>query len=241
MAADDEIVEETTTEEAPAEETREETPDLAAQLEAERIARARAEGELTALRDRKPEPPKSDAFDLNTIEGVEAAYKKGLLDDGDRTRRLARIEARQEIEAQQREQHTQRLVDDARDKAAKLLDDYPGLADPATPLGKKAIEKLRGVVQSTGLDGKDPRALALALELAVGGGPTVDAKEYERRRRPSSGPAGGGDAGEGGGKPDPLKSVPAEIMQHWKSLNYSREQMLAEAPYVRRAPRRVPA
>ena len=59
-----------------------------------------------------------------------------------------------------------------------------------------------------------------------------------------AGGACGGGAGTGtgkeggGGKEDPLKSIPKSQIAYWERLGYTRDQMVAEAPYVKARPHR---
>jgi hypothetical protein len=101
--------------------------------------------------------------------------------------------------------------------------------------------EIDNLVEREGLDPDDKRTQLRAIERVLGATVVAGARrEVIRTRIPVSGVPGGTPGNEQTPTTeDPLKDIAPEYLAHWRRLGYTREQMIAEAAYVYKAPRKM--
>ena len=201
---------------------------------------ARLAGRLEEVARPKPEPVKPKVY---TPAEVEELFSNQQITDVQRIAYYSdrNYEARraQERETAAREAPEHAAAQDLQE----YIDKHPDLSNPDSELIGKVKVELGHLAARYGKDTTTKLTQLEAVRNVVGGhrlGGPVDNREFTRRRQLGS--SGGGPAGDqgGGGKRDPLKDVPAAQIEHWTRAGYTREQMIAEAPFVRRVPRSGP-
>jgi len=213
--------------------------DARAEADRERAERLRLEGEVRALREKTNGPGQPPSFE-DRQRAIEQDFASGKLTEAQRIDKLADLRVDQRLSERDAAAAQAKPVEVAGERLDALLTQYPDLNTPGSELLTKVSAQLRDLA-GLGFDPKDVRTQLLATERVVGGhrmgGGT--GREFHRQRTPTGGHGGhGGGNGGDGGKPDPLKHVPKAQVDHWKALGYTRDQMIAEAPYVKARPAR---
>lgn len=211
-------------------------PDLAAELEAERARRADLEARLARLESERPaatstaEPTRETPI---TPELVEQAFARGEITDAQRQQWHAKLA----IEAAQSEQASRAAVQGASDRLAAALTQYPELRSSSSELFLAVNPEVHRLARELGLDARDVRVQALAVERVLAQrGLAMTAREADRTLRPVAGTPGGraGAPAAPLKKEDPTRGVPPSMVQQWQAWGWS-EGDVAEAAGRHRA------
>ena len=193
------------------------------------VTRLRAEQEAA-----KQQPRQAPQF--YTREQLEAAVAAG---------QISAVQAADQL-AWQRQQETQKNIErqqaefTKRQAATAEVNTYiqkiPALADTASPEFQRVTRAAWDVAEDMGLPVTDPRVQRRALRETFGAPDHLTAvrttREFTRTNADTHTETAPG-ASTAPPSKDPLKAVPAYIMEHWKRRGYSKEEMLAELPYVK--------
>lgn len=141
----------------------------------------------------------------------------------------------------QKVERTQRMTSALAEVEAYLVK-VPTLTDRSSSDFSRVAQAARDIAADTGREVSDPVVQRLALRATYGPLDRLAAgsqvREDARRQADTFAEPGGG-GGQTPRTPDPLKDVPREYLEHWKSLGYTQAQMIEEAKYVRRKPRQM--
>ena len=182
---------------------------------------ARAEGQLAALTTARPDAPReSPAAPIYTPEQIEAAFAAGQIDatrKGQEYRRYTETVAQQAAERARAEERQAQATTVTERRLSAHIRQRPGLTQAGSP---ERAEVLAWIEDRQG-NPKDPVQQLMACDAlySARGGGIVDARAYSQRRT-AAGTGGGQPAastGAEGGKPDPLKGIPAEYVAYWRS------------------------
>ena len=181
---------------------------------------ARLRGEVAALREPRPAatptaPPPADPHAAE-LEAIERDFASGQISEAVRTMRLGALGAKTTLDRHAAETRETALRQRSGQRVAAYLARIPGLNDASGAEMAKVIPHLREVVEEFGLDATDLRAQALALERTFGPldrRPSVDTREFERRRHPAGG-GGGGTFGEEPAAPAKPKSTGERLFEN---------------------------
>ena len=124
----------------------------------------------------------------------------------------------------------------------QYLAKLPALHDRSSSDFTRVAQAARDIAQDTGREVSDPVVQRLALRATYGPldrlAAAAQTREAARQQTDPFAESGGG-GGQHASTPTPLKDVPKEYLEHWKTLGYTQAQMIEEAAFVRRTPRRV--
>jgi hypothetical protein len=142
---------------------------------------------------------------------------------------LAKNELKQEVAVEER-------LRTARGEVSQYLTKVEALRDPSSPEFQRVSEAAYELAADMNLPVSDPRVQRAALRQVHG--PIDKVVNVQRQREFSRANADthtetAGGAGGAAPARDPLKQVPAHIMEHWKKRGYTKDEMMAELPYVR--------
>lgn len=198
---------------------------------------ANVEGRLQAAQP-QAQPPQ-----FYTQEQLQALVDTGRITPAVMANQLAwqhRVGLKQELKqefAQERKQST------ALDEVKTYITKVPGLSDTTSRDFSRVAAAAREIADDTGMSMDDPRVQRRACREVFGPIETITdrqkTRDFSRQHADTFVETGGGGGTTEDGKPDPLKGISKEYIKHWESRGYTREQMVKEAPYVRRAPRKV--
>ena len=127
-----------------------------------------------------------------------------------------------------------------------FIEKVPKLRDATSEEFGRVARNAREIASDLGRDAGDPIVQRLALRATFGPLDKIAAvrqtQDFARQHAETFSEAGNGGNGQRQTQQagaDPLKDVPKEYLDHWKEKKYTREQMIAEAKYITRTPRKV--
>lgn len=216
----------------------------AQEVERLRLENARLEGELAARREQpRPEPATPVQTYADRYNDINARREAGNLTDLQFAAMVADVRFEERRAAERRQEAIDAPERAAAEDLAGYVTKHPDLAVRGSDLIRKVEAELARRQVRYGDDPTSKRAQLAAVEAVVGGhhlgGGTVDNREFNRRRATPGGGGGPAAEPETAGKTDPLKNIHPEQMEQWKRMGYTRKEMEAEAPFVRRIPRQV--
>ena len=223
-------------------------------LQAEREQRISAEARAEALAEMRQAPaapatPEKPAFQIFSDEQVSQAVEQGVITPVQASIYVAKREthlAHEAAEKTRREEATRTQLQTAalqvEQKASQELDAYKKLY-PTLTTGEHPrwgeIQAAYTDLRNRGLS-DTLTTQALAVRLVLGTVETTTKQEetvrMARERQASDFHSEGGGGSEAGGKGnggDPLAKVPQRYKDFWKSRGYTREEMIAEAKFIR--------
>ena len=189
---------------------------------------------LRAAATQKPEPVKP-AEPMYTVEQMQQGLDAGRITQAQMADRIAwqrgeglRQQVMQEITLGQRRATALTTVNQYRDHV-------PALDNPNSSEFVRAARVAADLADELGWDIRDPRLQALALKQVFG--PLDKMTTNDRTREYARQHADTAIETRGGGRAtapaaDPFKEVPKPLMEEWKRLGYTTEQMKAEMPYI---------
>lgn len=193
------------------------------------LAEERSAKEAAAAKAAAPAAP--------TVEQIQAALDAGQITAAQavsigmyHAKEAAKAEALSEFDARQRQREVLTEVETYTTRV-------PALRDPASEEYGKVYAAAQALARDLGKPVSDPVVKRLAMREVFGPPDRLGAKaRVAEQDRVRSDPGGVLTGSNGGGAPapakDPLKAIPQAQIQFWQRLGYTREQMLAEAPFV---------
>lgn len=192
---------------------------------------------IAALEARTPEPAKPvQTPTLYTADQLQQAVDQGRITAAQMADQLAwqrAQEVRQQVVA---ETSLQQKRASATAEVTQYMDRIPALGDRGSKEWLRAAQAARDLSDDMGLPIEDPRVQRAALRQSFGSLDRIaDAgrtREYAREHADTSIETRGGGSRAQSGPTDPFKDVPRPLMDEWKRLGYSTEQMKEELKYV---------
>ena len=181
----------------------------------------------------RQEPAKAPTF--YTAEQLQQAVDAGQITHA----KMADQLAWQRAESMRQQVVTETQLNQKRASATAEITQYtdrvPALADSTSPEFLRAARAAAEIADDMGWDIRDPRVQRQALRQTFGSLDRLAAsdktREYDRQHADTAMETRGGGRGTPP-KPDPFAVVPKPLMDEWKRLGYTPEQMKEELKYV---------
>ncbi len=173
-----------------------------------------------------------------TVDDVLKAYTAGNITEVEKDRALYTLakrdgkeETKAEIVQSFRAEHTTQT---ARQDIQEYMKAVPGLADRSSQEFRDLSAEYQHLLEMGYPDSESTQRVACRSTF----GPVErlkakDAADRGTRETATFTEQGTGRRPEDAGKADPLKNIPKVQIEHWTRMGYSKEQMIAEAPYFR--------
>lgn len=188
-----------------------------------------------AAKAAEPVKPAVQQPQFYSADQLQTAVDQGKITGAQMAAQLAwqaKEEAKREIK--------QELTGDSRRQSAlaevnQYVEKLPALNDHTSPEFQRVSRAAYEIAEDMGRSVGDPVVQRMALRQELGTLAKlvkVDAaRDFDRRNADVATETGGG-GGRTAPSKDPLKDVPRGLKEHWDRLGYTKEQRLAEVPYI---------